>query len=759
MPPGDLRCRARLGAALGALVLLAALPALAQPGFGDANRDKEQPVSGNQPVTFQADSVSYDKQNGIVSAEGHVEAWQNGHYLRADRVTFDRNTDVAAASGHVVIVEPDGEVVFADYAEMTQGMKNGVLAGMRALLANGGKLAANGARRSEGKLNELARAVYSTCDICAIDPSAPLTWQLRANHMTQDLEHKRIEYSDAWLDFYGVPVLYLPYMSNSDPSVKRQSGLLIPNIGLTDEHLGTFVTIPYYLVLDDQSDITITPTLSTMQGGQLALDYRRDFNDGQAELIGAVARDERALGGYVRANANFVWNDTWRYGANLNLGSSVNYLRDYQIEGFLGNTLPSSAYIEGFGVGAYAKLDFLAWQGLNSSIKQSQLPFVLPRYEYDFFGEPDLLGGRTSLDLKAFDVLRNEGTNAQQLGARLQWDRPFAGLLGERYLLTAQVEGSVFQASVLNGQPNYQNVPQATGGHALPQVALKMNWPFLRDAGSLGTQIVEPIVQVIAAPQSGNALHDHLLNEDSLSYEFTDATLFSLNRFGGFDRFDGGVRVNAALHGNWTFRGGQVLDGVIGDSWVQHLTQSWYPQFQPWNGFERGRHFSDVVGRLSFVPNSWLTFTARGRVDPNNGDIRFADAITGFGRDILRVSAGYFYGPTNPYDLYVFGPGFFSPTNLVPGNPGAAAFFSPRNEAELGLSSHFRRWTVSVNGRRDLATGQMVSAGGDVKYEDECTIFDILVARRYTSINNDRGNTTVLFTIDLKTVGQIPIKG
>jgi LPS-assembly protein len=53
----------------------------------------------------------------------------------------------------------------------------------------------------------------------------------------------------------------------------------------------------------------------------------------------------------------------------------------------------------------------------------------------------------------------------------------------------------------------------------------------------------------------------------------------------------------------------------------------------------------------------------------------------------------------------------------------------------------------------------MDSVGGHLKYEDECTIFDFFVYRRYTSINGDNGNTTILFTITLKTVGQIPIKG
>ena len=100
--------------------------------------------------------------------------------LRADKVTFDRNTGVAAAKGNVVLLEPDGQVLFADYAELTQDMKNGVLRDMRAILAENGRLAANGARRTEGQINEMSRVVYSTCNLCAKDPTRPPLWQIRA---------------------------------------------------------------------------------------------------------------------------------------------------------------------------------------------------------------------------------------------------------------------------------------------------------------------------------------------------------------------------------------------------------------------------------------------------------------------------------------------------------------------------------------------------------------------------------------------------
>ena len=179
------------------------------------------PATRNEPVTFTADSVRYDRDNALVTASGHVKAWQNDHVIRADTVTFDRNTGVAAAKGNVVLLEPDGQVLFADYAELTQDMKNGVMRDMRAILAENGRLAANGARRTAGEINELSRVVYSTCDLCKKDPTKPPLWQIRALSAVQDLEHKKIEYQDATLEMYGVPVGYFPYFWHADPSVKR----------------------------------------------------------------------------------------------------------------------------------------------------------------------------------------------------------------------------------------------------------------------------------------------------------------------------------------------------------------------------------------------------------------------------------------------------------------------------------------------------------------------------------------------------------
>ena len=72
------------------------------------------------------------------------------------------------------------------------------------------------------EINELSRAVYSTCNLCAKNPNAPPLWDIRARSAVQDVEHKMIEYHDAVVEMYGIPVLYTPYLSHPDPSAEAR---------------------------------------------------------------------------------------------------------------------------------------------------------------------------------------------------------------------------------------------------------------------------------------------------------------------------------------------------------------------------------------------------------------------------------------------------------------------------------------------------------------------------------------------------------
>jgi LPS-assembly protein len=728
----------RLLLAASVLAVAGIVPAMAQIG-GLASRPSGEQVRTDQPVTFSADSVEYDKDKSLVTATGHVEAWQNGHVMRADKITFDRNTGVAAATGHVVMLEPDGEVMFADYAEMQNNMNDGILKDVSALLQQNGRMAANGAQRTGGQINEMSKVVYTTCNLCAKDPTKAPLWQIRAASVVQDMEHKKIEYHNADLEIYGIPVAYFPYFWNADPSVKRESGLLPPIIG-SSSNIGAFYGQPWYQVIDDQSDATFLPMMTTEAGPQLDVEYRRRFNDGTFLLNASGGYINNSPQGSIASQGQFTWDDTWRWGFNVNRASSSDYVRDFHLtEGLTGdpNILASQIYLEGFGQGSYTRIDSRFYQALNTAINSTALPTVLPRYEYSYFGRPDAWGGRFSLSTQDFNVLRSTGTNTRRASLTMEYERPFIGLLGDQWKITLHGDAAGYDASEFNEIPNYAPKSSIDSARALPQMAVDFRWPFARDSGAWGTQLIEPIAQLVVAPQAGDSQVRLYPNEDSLDLQFTDANLFGFNRFTGIDRLDGGVRANVAMHGAW-YLGGTTFDGLIGQSY-RTTQDNLFPEAS-------GLHdtVSDVVARATFAPTQWLDLTYHTRLDKTDLATRYADAVASVGEPKFRVTGGYIYTTFNPYTYY----------DQVPPPPAGNAYYFPRNEATIGVSTAWGQYRFNAYARRDLATNQMVVAGADAVYEDECFIFDLKFVRRYVSINGDSGSTAVLVYVTFKTIGQ-----
>ncbi len=433
-------------------------------------------------------------------------------------------------------------------------------------------------------------------------------------------------------------------------------------------------------------------------------------------------------------------NNSWRYGFEIQRASSPDFVTDFHLGNLLSgavNLLASDIYAEGFGEGAYSRVDARFYQGLNETIVNSKVPLVLPTYQYSYFGQPDSWGGRLSIDTGAFNVMRSDGTNTRRGDIVANWNRPFTGALGDLWAIQLHTVAVAYDASQLNQQPNFADQPSSNTARALPEAALDFRWPFMRDSGDWGIQVIEPKLEIITAPVVGNNQVNKYPNEDSLDvFNFTDATLFGFERFGGIDRLEGGVRANVALHGVW-YLAGTALDGLIGQSY-RTTEDTWLPEV---TGLRD--HVSDIVTRVSFTPASWLDLTYRGRFSHQDFEPRYQEAVAAVGAPKFQVTAGYIASVDDPYYFYD------QPSPPPPGSP----FFNPRDEITLGFSTKWGHYRFLASARRDLATNQMVATGGDAIYEDECFIADLKYYRRYTSFNGDHGSTTLLLQLTFKTIG------
>jgi LPS-assembly protein len=708
-------------AALALGVLLAAMAA--------AQTRRPLTEEERQPVTFTAGEVVYDENRDLVIARGGVEAWQGDRVLRAQEVTFHRATGRATARGDVVLMEPDGQVFFANEAELTEDLRDGVIRDLRALLAEGGRLAATGAVRSGGRVTEMARAVYSTCNSCRENPERAPLWQLRADRVIHDEQEKIVEYFDATMQIAGVPVMYFPYFWHADPSVKRKSGLLFPDFGLSS-FLGTFYRHPYYWVISPSSDATIAPMITSKKGAVLFGEYRKRFNSGFATAGGSFTYDpdETRWRGYGTSTGRFSIDDTWRAGWDVQRVSDKDYLRRYRVGVNEALTvLTSTPFVEGFGQRFYVRGDANFYQGLASETVQRRTPMVLPRIYGEMFDVEDGFGGLWRGDFGVFATTRSSGTDTRRLASQLGWSMPFVGAAGDLWTVEANLDMLGYQ---VGGNPASTPVPggeTGTYGRAHPQVALTWRWPLLRPGGSWGSQLIEPILQAVAGPNTGN--DPAIPNEDSVDLEFTDAYLFGFNRFPGRDRLDGGLRVNAGLRGAW-FIEGVTVEGLFGQAW-RARADDLYPEG---SGLEGRR--SDYVARLSVAPTRYLTFSYRTRLDRDDFSGQLNDVSATFGAAGRYITLSYLTAPAQPTAL------------------------QPRDRREIGgtLSGRiYGNWSGFVGARRDLENEAMVQSYAGLRYEDECFAFVATYLRRFDQTATDDAGTDLVFKIVFKTVGEFGI--
>ncbi|MEJ2016026.1 MAG: LptA/OstA family protein, partial [Limibacillus sp.] len=208
-----------------------------------------------------ADEVTYDESLGVVVARGNVEVSQGQRVLKADTVSYNTRTRVVTASGNVSLTEPTGDVLFAEYVELTDDLAEGFISGVGALLSDDSRLAAaRGYRRGDREIT-LERGVFSPCDLCRDDPTRAPLWQIKAAEVTHDQVEKTIEYRDARMEIFGIPVAYTPYFEHPDPTVERKEGFLAPSF-ISSSELGYGVRTPYYWPIGTDKNLTLTPLMT-----------------------------------------------------------------------------------------------------------------------------------------------------------------------------------------------------------------------------------------------------------------------------------------------------------------------------------------------------------------------------------------------------------------------------------------------------------------------------------------------------------------
>lgn len=705
-----------------------------------------QEVDTSLPALMRADQVTNDRDLGLIIAKGNVEVMQGERVLLADSISYNQKSDIITASGNVKLLEPSGEVIFADYMELRDEMRDGAIKQIRILLADNARIAASGGRRSGGTQTEMAKAVYSACDVCKEDPNRAPLWQVKAERVIHDQQAKDIEYHHARLEMFGIPVVYTPYFTHPDPTVKRKSGFLVPSYKSSNDY-GTAIRAPYFWAISEDKDLTIDPIITTDEGPVLAGEYRQRFDNGELEVSGSIVRADRDAGsgaavytkedvtrGHLFAKGRFDIDPTWRWGFDLQRTTDDTYLDKFDFFEDPGNTLTSNAFIEGFRGRSYTAVNAYDFQDLREG-EYDDPPVILPLAKYYGLGEADRFGGRWSLngDFRGLD--QRDQSQSVRGSVKGGYSIPFSSELGYITTASVSVRADVYQVEH-ESQNDVLNREQDDGvtGRIVPRASLDWRYPFAR-YGDIGTTIIEPTAAVFVAPTNGLNPAD-IRNDDSTVVEEDATNLFSEDRTPGLDRVEGGTRVAYGMKVGHYFTSNRQVELFLGQSY--RLTRD--EDLARETGIESSR--SDYFGIIDLIPHRYVDINYNFAL--NDNDLKFTKNELGFnvGPSAFRLSGRYT---------------FLS----EPRNPDTSTL----EELTIGLSSQWDdNWYARVYTQQDLDgdadenTGPgTLRTGLQVNYEDECFKLESTFVRSFLERTDVGKDDTIFFRFTFKTLGEVEI--
>jgi LPS-assembly protein len=734
-------------------------------------RPKPPPAPNDGQMLVQAVEVDYDYNNQRVSAVGNVQMFYNGTSIEADKVTYDQKTKRLHAEGNIRLTDADGKITYANIMDLSDDYRDGFVDSLRVDTEDATRMAATRADRTSGNYTVFENGVYTACAPCKDDPKKPPLWQVKGARIIHNQTEKMLYFENAQLEFFGVPMAYLPYFSTPDPTVKRKSGFLMPGYTSVSTY-GFGVEIPYYFALAPDYDMTINPRFTTRQGVLLQGEFRQRLIDGSYQIRaygidqldpGAFAGQpgDRQFRGGVDTKGQFALNDKWVWGWDGVLLSDYYFFSDYRLaqyrdplNSFL--SLPTEAISQLYltGVGNRSFFDARTIYYLSFSGNQNQVPVIHPVIDYNnvinspiFGGEFSYLTNFTSLtrDTAAFDpittvanlqglclnasadplarlpsqcLLRGMPGTYTRLTAQAQWRRSFTDSFGQIWTPFAIARIDAIDASISNqpGVSNFLPVGDTQALRVMPTVGLEYRYPFI-NIQPWGTTTIEPIAQVIIRPNE--PLAGKLPNEDAQSLVFDASNLFSVDKFSGYDRVEGGGRANVGVQATTQFDRGGSVNVLFGQSYQLFGLNSFAVMDATNTGIDSGlaTQRSDYVAKASYSPNRTYTFTTRARLDEATLNVNRFEAESRASFDRWSVALTYGNYAEQP-----------------------ALGYLTRRQGLLGSTSVklAANWVVSGAARWDLEANKLNQYIVGAGYVDDCFV---LAANYVTSYTYSAGTT------------------
>ena len=403
---------------------------------------------------------------------------------------------------------------------------------------------------SNGNENKtvLKKAIFTSCND---DEECP-PWSIKSEQITHDKIKKQISYKDAILNIYDVPVFYFPKFFHPDPSVIRQSGLLKPEINGSNI-LGSSITQPYYWMISENEDATITPTLSDNKFFTLQNEYRRANKNSNFLADFGFVRNYKSTTTKERNNLSHFFVN---YDLDLQLNnfessklffsteqvSNDTYLRVFDPFITKSEARPDNLNILNSKVKLFLEHEkydfnagFTAYENLGIARNSDRYEFILPYYDFETVLDKNYFNGSISFRSYGSNTLENTNNLKSNIINNLDYNL-------NNYISSFGFENDVnviFKNLNSLGKNNsdYKSSPQV---ELLTMFEANTSLPLIKKGENYNNYLT-PKLSFRFNPSD-------MKNYSTSSKHLDNSNIFSLNRLGLSDSFEAGRSLTLGLN-------------------------------------------------------------------------------------------------------------------------------------------------------------------------------------------------------------------
>ena len=441
------------------------------------------------------------------------------------------------------------------------------------------------------------KAVFTTCK--KIKGEKCPSWSISAEEVKHDRTKKIIKYKNAWLRIFDKPILYFPSFFHPDPSVERQSGFLSP-ILLNSSYSGQSIQLPYYKVLSDSKDLTISPRVFLNDSFLLQTEYRQANKSSDAIVDVSFNREDEKSRSHIFANLTGSKSKNI-YEINLQKVYSDKYLKLHEIKSSLLNdetTLNSFVKLQNNNENYYLDASFEVFEDLSKN-NNDRFEYIYPNYNFSKnIKSFDSYNGRLNFTSSGFQ--KNYDTNVYE--GRVINDLQYSsnsfirnGFLNRFDFLIKNVNTNS------NNSTNYNDQIE---NKLLSTIMFESRFPLFKNNNNINKNLT-PIISAKYSPTETRNLKD-------LDRRIDYSNVFSLNRLGESDTLEGGESLTFGIEYSET----SVLNDELISIGLASIIRSSKNDDLPIKS-TLGQKSSDIFGEISFNPTKHLNFEYDFSIDNN----------------------------------------------------------------------------------------------------------------------------------------------